>query len=55
MTITEASIILAMLNCIEFLICATDWYYSSTMRNFVAAAAWFGSAMFWLARSVVPV
>ena len=42
------------LNAIEFYLCAMDYNENKTERNFWAAAAWFGSTAFWLARAFIP-
>ena len=53
--VSTASLILAMLNFIEFALCVADWWRTPSSRNWWAALSWMGSTLFWIVRGSMPV
>jgi hypothetical protein len=50
-----ASLILAVLNFVEFLLCFADWWHSPNAKTWWAALSWLGSTCFWVIRGVMHV
>ena len=50
-----ASLMLAVLNFVEFLLCFADWWHSPNAKTWWAALSWLGSTCFWVIRGVMPV
>ena len=50
-----ASLILAVLNFVEFMLCFADWWHSPSAKTWWAALSWLGSTIFWVVRGVMPV
>lgn len=48
-------ILLAMLNCIVFMACMTDWNKDPSAKNLFSMLSWAASMSFWLLRGVIPV
>lgn len=47
--------LLALLNCVVFMACLSDWNETPSAKNLFSTLAWTASTSFWLVRCEVPV